>query len=121
MWSWMYVRRIPAMNAITKNTQKFIDDPKLMEQLPAKARWAADNYNHLHEQPVIFYALMFYVSLSQQADPIYLYLGWSYVAIRVLHSLVQVTSNRVLVRFGLFALGSIILIVIAARAVIALF
>lgn len=121
IWGVMYKRRIPAMNAISKRTQDFIDDPKLGEQLPAKARWAADNYNHLHEQPVIFYALMFYLFAMGQTDDFNLYLAWGYVAIRVVHSLVQVTSNKVLVRFGLFAFGSILLIIMALRSAAGLF
>ncbi len=121
MWMLMYVRRIPAMNAITKNTQDFIDNPKLGEQLPAKARWAADNYNHLHEQPVIFYALMFYLYAMGQHVEWLLYAAWAYVVIRVIHSLVQITSNKVMVRFSLFALSSIVLIVMAIWAALQLF
>lgn len=121
MWALMYARRIPAMNKITRNTQKFIEDPKLWEKMPNKATWAADNYNHLHEQPVIFYALMFFLFLTQQADSIHGYMAWGYVAIRVVHSLVQVTTNAVLVRFSLFALGSLLLIIMTLRSVAALF
>lgn len=121
MWTLMYMRRIPAMNAITKRTQDFIDDPKLGEQLPAKARWAADNYNHLHEQPVIFYVLMFYLFTMGQTDAVNGYLAWGYVGLRVVHSLVQVTSNKVLIRFSLFAIGSILLIILALRAAAQLF
>lgn len=121
IWALMYKRRIPAMNAISKRTQDFIDNPKLGEQLPAPARWAADNYNHLHEQPVIFYALMFYLSLTNQTEGTLNSLAWGYVAVRVIHSLVQVTSNKVLVRFGLFAMGSIILIIMALMAAAKLF
>ncbi|NNE56757.1 MAG: MAPEG family protein [Hellea sp.] len=116
IWIWMYKRRIPAMLAITKNTQDFIDNPALGEQLPAKAKWAADNYNHLHEQPVIFYALMFYLHAVELTPDWMLYLACAYVGIRILHSLVQVTSNKVNARFGLFALGSIILMVMATYA-----
>lgn len=121
MWVLMYRRRIPAMNAIHKNPQKFIEDPALWEKMPASATNAADNYNHLHEQPMIFYALMFYLSLSQQGDNIYMYLAWGYVAIRVVHSLVHVTRNKVLHRFSLFALASFVLIIMALRAAAALF
>lgn len=116
MWCVMYWRRIPAMNALSKRTQDFIDDPKLGEQLPAPARWAADNYNHLHEQPTIFYAIMFYLALTAQTGDFYLYCAWAYVVLRVVHSLVQVTSNAVLVRFGLFAISSIVLIIMSLRA-----
>lgn len=109
----MYKRRIPAMNAISKRTQDFIDDPKLGEKMPASARWAADNYNHLHESPTIFYALMFTIYLMDKVTPIALYCAWAYVAIRVIHSIVQVTSNNVIVRFSLFLFSAILLIVMA--------
>jgi len=69
----MLKRRIPAMNAIDKNPQKFIENPTLMDQVPDSAKWAADNYNHLHEQPVIFYALMAYLALTGQGDNVYMY------------------------------------------------
>lgn len=119
MWGLMYWRRIPAMNAISKDTQAFIENPKLGEQLPPRVRWAADNFNHLHEQPVIFYALMFYLALTGQMTDFNVYLAWSYVFLRVLHSLVQVTSNKVLVRFGLFVISSVVLMIMTAGAFLA--
>ena len=121
MWVVMYKRRIPAMNAIHRNPQKFIEDPELWAKMPSSAVNAADNYNHLHEQPVIFYALMFYISLSQQSDNIFMYLAWAYVGIRIVHSLVQITTNKVMHRFTFFALGSLVLMIIGIRAAIGLF
>lgn len=121
MWVLMYWRRIPAMNKINRNPQKFIDDPALWDKMPKSATNAADNYNHLHEQPVIFYALMFYISLSGQGDNIYMYLAWGYVAIRIVHSLVQVTTNKVMHRFSLFALASVVLMIMGLRAATGLF
>ena len=116
MWLWMYKRRIPAMMAMTKDIQDFIENPKMKDDIPAKARWAADNYNHLHEQPVIFYALMFYLYLTKLTPEWLLYMAWAYVAIRIVHSLVQVTSNKVKARFSLFALGSVVLIIMGGYA-----
>ena len=121
MWVLMYKRRIPAMNAINRNPQKFIEDPDLWEKMPKSATNAADNYNHLHEQPVVFYALMFYLSLTNQGDNIYMYLAWGYVALRVIHSLVQVTNNKVMTRFSIFALASVVLMAMAVRAAVHLF
>ncbi len=117
----MYKRRIPAMQAISKRTQDFIDNPKLGEQMPAPARWAADNYNHLHESPTIFYALMFVIFLMDKVTPLALYCAWAYVAIRVIHSIVQVTSNNVMVRFSLFLLSAILLIIMALSTAAKLF
>lgn len=117
----MYKRRIPAMNAISKRTQDFIDDPKLGEKMPAPARWAADNYNHLHESPTIFYALMFTIFLMDKVTPLALYCAWGFVIIRVIHSLVQITSNNVMVRFSLFLLSVVLLIVMALSTAAKLF
>ena len=117
IWAVMYQRRIPAMGKLNPDAQEFIRDPELMNQLPARVRWAADNYNHLHEQPTIFYVLMLVLFVTGQENPINLYLAWGYVAIRALHSLVQITSNRVLLRFAIFALSSVVLMLLTARAV----
>ena len=117
----MYKRRIPAMAAISKRTQDFIDDPALGNKLPASARWAADNYNHLHESPTIFYALMFVIFLMDKAAPLALYCAWAYVAIRVVHSLVQISTNNVLLRFGLIMLSSVMLIIMALSTAAKLF
>ena len=109
----MYKRRIPAMQAISKRAQDFIDNPKLGERIPAKARWAVENFNHLHENPTIFYALMFTIFLMDKVTPLALYCAWGYVLIRVIHSIVQITSNNVIVRFSLFVLSALLLIIMA--------
>jgi hypothetical protein len=56
-----------------------------------------------------------------QGDGHAAYLGWSYFGLRVVHSLVQVTVNRVILRFALFMGSSGILIMLIVRAAIALF
>ena len=47
-------------------------------------------------------------------------LAWAYVVLRVIHSLIQATVNLVLVRFGVFAMGTLVLAVLAGRDVWAL-
>ena len=120
IWALMYKRRIPAMGKVSADAQDFIRQPDLMNQLPGPARWAADNYNHLHEQPTVFYALALVMFVTQQTGAANLYLAGTDVALRVIHSLVQVTSNRVLVRFSGFALSSVVLMILTARAVLGL-
>lgn len=119
IWIWMYALRIPAMQA----AQIDPDDarhPGSLASLPSNVRGVADNYNHLHEQPTVFYALAFYTQLAGNADPLNINLAWTYVGLRVLHSLVQNTVNKVMLRFGVFALSSIVLIVMTARNLLAL-
>ncbi|GAK44161.1 conserved protein [Tepidicaulis marinus] len=118
VWFWMYARRIPAMNAAGLDPQE-AQHPGSLNMLPKPARFAADNYNHLHEQPTIFYALIIYSQLAGVADELNLTLAWAYVGLRVLHSLVQITVNKVTLRFTLFAVSTLVLVVIAIRNILA--
>lgn len=119
MWLWMYATRIPAMQKAGIDPAKMRENSEL-DVLPHTVRRISDNYNHLHEQPVIFYALVIYSHLAGVADPLNITLAWSYVGLRIVHSLWQGLVNFIPVRFALFALGSLVLIVMALRNLIAL-
>ncbi|MDZ4307227.1 MAPEG family protein [Allopontixanthobacter sp.] len=124
MWLWMYATRIPAMQAnpdIDTANLKGTTGAVLRAQLPEKVSWKADNYNHLHEAPTVFYAVAIVLAVIGQGDGLNALLGWIYVGLRVIHSLVQVTVNRVLVRFVLFALSSLVLIALVLHAALAVF
>jgi len=114
IWGWLYATRIPAMKKAKIHPQKAIH-PGALAALPSEARVVADNYNHLHEQPTLFYALAVYSHLVGVADPLNIWLAWGYVALRVAHSLAQIVLRRVMMRFTLFALSSFLLVVIALR------
>jgi hypothetical protein len=79
------------------------------DQLPGWVNRTADNYNHLFEQPVAFYALTLSIALINNFNNLIVLLAWAYVLIRIVHSLVQITINIVLVRFFLFASGWLII------------
>lgn len=119
MWVWMYATRLPAMREAGIDAAKMREKSE-MDVLPLRVRRIADNYNHLHEQPVLFYALAIYSHLVGVADPLNVGLAWAYVMLRVAHSVFQATINYVPARFVLFALASVCLFVIAGRNVWAL-
>jgi hypothetical protein len=121
MWIWMYATRIPAMNAAGLDPQEAAYPGTWAHRLRPGVRSVADNYNHLHEQPTIFYALMFFAALTGGGDATALKLAWGYVVLRVLHSLVQATFNKVIVRFSIFAVGSIVLMVFTFRELVRIF
>jgi hypothetical protein len=89
--------------------------------LPAQVRWVADNYNHLMEQPTIFYATALALAVAGLGAGLNLWLAWGYVALRVVHSLVQATTNVIMVRFSIFMVASLVLLVLAVRAALAFF
>lgn len=121
MWLWMYATRIPAMTKAKIDPDDARHPGTYADRLPANVRAVADNYNHLHEQPTIFYALMVFAALTGGADGLLLNLAYGYVGIRVLHSLVQVLSPKVMLRFLAFSAGTIVLFVMAVKEVIRVF
>ena len=83
-----------------------------------KAQWKSHNYNHLMEQPTIFYAIALTLAVMDFGGGINLWLAWGYVAFRVVHSLVQGTVNIVAIRFTLFFLASLCLIGLTVHAAV---
>jgi hypothetical protein len=128
VWVWMYATRLPAMARAGIDGTKLVGSTgrSLRDDLVAagevRASWVADNYNHLLEQPVLFYATaLVLVQIGDAVGSVELPLAWAYVGLRVVHSLVQILSNRVVVRFSVFALASLCLLALVVLAAMAVF
>lgn len=123
VWLWLYVTRLPAMKRAG-----LLDTPMvggtgvdLAPKLPQSVQWKADNYNHLMEQPTVFYAVALVLAVAGAGDGFNATLAWIYVLLRIAHTLVQVTINRVPVRFALHAIGTLPLILLCAHALFTTF
>ncbi|MBC7782894.1 MAG: MAPEG family protein [Burkholderiales bacterium] len=115
MLIWLYASRIPAMSAAKVKPGEATKAQ--MEALPSAN--VANNYNHLMEQPTLFYALCFSLQFLGQGDhPINIGLAWLYVAIRIVHSLVQSLGNFIPLRFFIFVIASVVLMMLAVHAAI---
>lgn len=122
IWLWMYATRLPAMSRAKVRLDPTIPPGQLLIGLPPPVRWKADNYNHLMEQPTIFYATALTLAVAGGGeDGVNIALAWAYVGLRVSHSLVQTTVNVIAVRFGLFVLATLALMGLAARAAMLVF
>ena len=121
IWLWMYATRIPAMLKARIKLDPTIPPADLLSGLPAGVRWKADNYNHLMEQPTLFYAIALALAVLGQGDGINAAIAWAYVGLRVVHSLIQTTVNVIILRFSVFVLGSRCLCARALHAAIAVF
>ena len=120
----MYATRLPAMSTAKVNPDDLVKgSPKktLDDVLPHTVQWKAHNYNHLHEAPTVFYAVALVLAIIGQGSGLNATIAWAYVGLRVIHSLVQVTINKVVLRFSLFALSSLCLIALILHAGIAVF
>ena len=116
MWVWMYATRIPAITAMNMKMDPDAPTGTQMALLPAKVRWKADNYNHLMEQPTLFYAITLSLVFLGADTATTLYAAWAYVVLRVVHSLVQSLINKIEIRFGFFLLSNIPLVILIACA-----
>jgi hypothetical protein len=124
MLAWMTVVRLRAMQAVDNpalTRKRGTRGADLEAVLPPSAQWPAHNYNHLMEQPTLFYAICLVLALTGVGRGIDLYLAWSYVLLRVLHSLVQATVNIVQIRFPLYSCASILLLAMTAHAAMLVF
>ena len=90
--------------------------PDFDTQLPDSVAWKSHNYTHLMEQPTLFYATVIILAMADMGHGLNLNLAWSYVIIRIIHSIWQVTVNLVKVRFLLFLTSTICLLIMAINA-----
>ena len=121
MWAWLYATRIPAMQKAKVPMDPNLTSADLAAALPPSVRWKADNYNHLMEQPTIFYATALTLALAGQGDGLNAQLAWGYVGLRIIHSLVQASVNAIMVRFSIFMISTLVLVALAIHAALAVF
>ena len=101
---WTYVKRLPAMSKMGVDPQD-AQHPGSLNQLPSSARQVADNYNHLFEQPTLFYVLVITVWAIGATSTFYLVCAWGFALSRTLHTLIQCTYNKVMHRFTAFMIS----------------
>jgi hypothetical protein len=128
LWSlvmlvWMAATRFPAIAKSGMDLSKAKPGGRgqnLDGVLPDNVQWKAHNYAHLMEQPTLFYATVLILHVANAATPMMIAFAWGYTVLRIAHSLWQATVNTIIpVRFGLFLLSTICLIVLAIHAAIA--
>ena len=106
VWVKLYADRLGEMRA------KRID-PQALASARATAELerpqAAENFRILFEVPVLFYVLCVALVLNGGSTPGFVRAAWGYVALRVVHSLIHVTYNRVTHRFLVYVASTLLL------------
>lgn len=124
MWSlimlvWTAATRFPAMKKLGANIKTAPPGGRgqnLDGVLPDPVQWKSHNYMHLMEQPTIFYPTVVILALlGPNAGTVMI--AWAYVALRIVHSIWQATVNTIPVRFTLFILSTICLLLLAIHAI----
>jgi hypothetical protein len=123
MLMWMVIVRLPAMKraGIDLGTVRGGKPGGLDGVIDDKAQWPAHNYIHLMEQPTIFYAAALLLAFTGWGNGMNAMIAWTYVALRIVHSLIQATSNIIRFRFAAFALSTLCLVALSLHALMAVF
>lgn len=118
---WLATARLPAISKMGIDLGKTVGGrgSDLDPNLPPPVAWKSHNYTHLMEQPTIFYATIMILAIADAATPFLVAIAWGYTGIRIVHSIWQVTVNKVSIRFMLFMLATLCLAILAISAVLA--
>jgi hypothetical protein len=121
MLFWMAGTRLPALSKIGIDLSTAVGGrgADIDPNVPPSVAWKSHNYAHLMEQPTLFYATIMILAIANAATPMLVAFAWGYTGIRIVHSIWQATVNKVGVRFVLFLLSTICLVVLAISALLA--
>lgn len=109
------------MSKLKIHPQQAQDTSTLRELLPPEVMRISNNYNHLFEQPTLFYAVALAIAVMGHVDSVHVACAWAYVAARVVHSLIQATVDLVSARFAVFILSWLALMIMIVREAVKLF
>ena len=107
--------RMPVIIKMWGNLQHAKHADVTRPHLPKRMRYITDNYNHIFEQPTLFYAVVVYLFLMQRTDETHIILAWAFVCLRAVHSVIQMSNNNVTWRASCFAASTCCLITMIAR------
>ena len=121
VWVYMYARRIPFIKSMNLSPDDLAKPGELARLSPAAVSNPSDNLKNLFEIPVLFYALVLFLFVTNRVDVLYLGAAWVFVAFRVAHSIVHCTFNHVLLRFSLYLVATVAVWFMIARAALGYF
>lgn len=115
----LYRTRVGEMRRRRIHPQKFATRQSASGQLENTSN--SDNLINLFELPVLFYLAVIVIWQLQVTDTLYLALAWIYVALRVSHSIIHITYNRVLHRFYVHLISNGVLLLLWLRIGVEIF
>lgn len=118
IWAWMLVTRLPALRAAGVRLGKLRGGTGRGAEgvVPDEVQWKAHNYNHLHEAPTVFYAVALALAVMSHGDGLNAELAWVYVALRIVHSLIQTLWNKVIWRLAAYVASQLVIAALVISA-----
>lgn len=112
---YLFYRRITAIRRtrILPRTRADLD------KLGPSAINASNNFQNLCELPIIFYACVLVLYVTNQVDAVYLVCAFGFLLFRVIHSAIHCTYNNIMQRFSIYAISSLFLWAMVVRLAVA--
>jgi hypothetical protein len=101
-----YLRRASVRSGGTKVKDIALGQPNWPEDVIK----IGNSYNNQFQLPVLFYLVVTLACLLRKADLLLVIMSWAFVATRVCHAYIHVTSNHVGRRFIAFVAGFAVLV-----------
>jgi hypothetical protein len=76
---------------------------------PARTQQFGNAFSNQFELPVLFYVLTILQVVTRHADLVFVVMAWIFVATRIVHAYIHVTSNVVLRRGAWYGVGALVL------------
>ena len=116
VWVYMYARRIPFIRSLRLSAQDLAKPGELARLSPPAVSNPSDNLKNLFEVPVLFYALVLFLFVTNRVDALLVGAAWVFFVFRAAHSVVHCTFNHVLLRFSLYLVATVAVWFMLARA-----
>lgn len=107
VWWRMYVVRIGQMRRERIHPQAVATSAQSSARLTDSC--AADNFRNLFELPVLFYVALVVAAVTGQVNATTIALAWAFVLLRIVHSAIHCTYNKVMHRFYAYVAGGMVL------------
>lgn len=114
VWVYLFALRIPEISRKKIDPQDLKDRAEAHKLLTVSAA-ASNNLKNLFELPVLFYVGAMLAILLLIQDAMLVRLAWGFVILRIVHSIVQCTYNRVMHRFLVYLVSSLFLLLMWIR------
>ena len=114
VWVYLYALRIPESKQLKMNLDGLQTRTQADQHLTVSAA-ASDNLKNLFEMPVLFYVAAMLAMVLLIQDVLLIRLAWGFVILRIVHSVVHCTYNRVMHRFIAYLASCLFLILMWIR------
>jgi hypothetical protein len=108
VWVYLYALRIPEIKRLGIDPDELQDRAESHKLLTVSGA-ASNNLKNLFEVPILFYLAAMIAMLLMIQDDLLVWLAWGFVILRVVHSAIHCSYNRVMHRFFAYLISCLFL------------